>query len=325
MADEFGFIKENASRFTAFATTVERLQWQYEQKRPMYVYENADGEIVGYYSLHLQENGECELNNLCVDPECRRRKIGEALFEHAVAAAKENACTVMNIGIVEENQKLRKWYEKLGAKHIGTKKFDFFPFTCGYLKRNLEESNVVALVRNEIMALCEKYKNEGEDHYDFWNEHIKYVLEESVKLAAEYQADREIIELGALLHDVALICKEGSRKEHHINGKRLADEILSKYDYDADRKERVMSCVFNHRSSKKVANIEDMCVADADILAHFDDIPMLFNSAIRRNRLPLNEIREGMKVSFEKDFNDLSEQTQKAFLQRYQMIREILF
>lgn len=138
VADEFGFTVENAPRFTAFATTMERLTWQYEQKRPMFVYESEEGKIVGYYSLHLQENGECELNNLCVDSEYRHRKIGEKLFEHAVDVAQKKGCTVMNIGIVEENQKLRKWYEMLGAEHVGTKKFDFFPFTCGYLKKNID-------------------------------------------------------------------------------------------------------------------------------------------------------------------------------------------
>ncbi len=137
VADEFGFTKENAPRFTAFATTVERLQWQYEQKRPMFVYESEEGKIAGYYSLNLQDDGECELNNLCVEPEHRRRKIGEKLFEHAVDVAQKKGCMVMNIGIVEENQKLRKWYEKFGAEHVGIKKFDFFPFTCGYLKQFL--------------------------------------------------------------------------------------------------------------------------------------------------------------------------------------------
>ena len=42
------------------------------------------------------------------------------------------------------------------------------------------------------------------DHYTFWNEHIKYVLEESVKLANEYGADIEIVSLGALLHDIVI-------------------------------------------------------------------------------------------------------------------------
>ena len=66
VADEFGFTEENAPRFTAFATTLERLLYHYEQeKRPMFVYQTDDG-IIGYYSLWKQSDGECELNNLCV-------------------------------------------------------------------------------------------------------------------------------------------------------------------------------------------------------------------------------------------------------------------
>lgn len=136
VADTFGFTQESAPRFTAFAISVERLQWQYQEGRPMYVWEE-DGQIVGYYSLHLQEEQKCELNNLCVLPAYRHRQIGEKLLEHAFAQAQERGCVQMFIGIVEENVQLRKWYEAHGAVHVGTEKFDFFPFTCGYLEKNL--------------------------------------------------------------------------------------------------------------------------------------------------------------------------------------------
>ena len=137
VADEYGFTEENAPRFTAFATTVERLDWQYkEEHRPMYVYCDGD-RICGYYSLLIQEKGECELNNLAVLPEDRHRGIGKKLLEHAYESSKEMGCTMMNIGIVEENTTLRKWYEQNGAIHIGTQKYDFFPFTCGYMKREI--------------------------------------------------------------------------------------------------------------------------------------------------------------------------------------------
>ena len=43
----------------------------------------------------------------------------------------------MKLSIVEENKVLRKWYEDHGFVHVGTKKFDFFPFTCGYLERSI--------------------------------------------------------------------------------------------------------------------------------------------------------------------------------------------
>ncbi len=137
VADEFEFTAENAPRFTAFATSKERLLWHFEnEKRPMFAFVEDD-KIIGYYSLALQANNACELNNLCVLPQFRHQKIGEKLLLHAFDTAKDLGCTKMNIAIVEENQRLRKWYEKFGFSHTGTQKFDFFPFTCGYMDREL--------------------------------------------------------------------------------------------------------------------------------------------------------------------------------------------
>ena len=184
--------------------------------------------------------------------------------------------------------------------------------------------NIVDAIENEVKEKIEEYKLNAEDNYDFWNEHIKYVYIESRKLAEKYGADIEIVKLGALLHDIALICKVGERKDHHINGKILAEEILNKYDYPKEKKDRVLSCVYNHRSSKNATNIEDLCVADADIIAHFDNIPMLFNSAYNRNHISLNEVREWMKNAFEKDYNDLSDRTKETFKDKYKQICEIV-
>ena len=137
VADEFGITRENAPGFTAFSTTEEKLLGQMmKEHRPMYVYEE-NGVICGHYSLLFQENGECELNNISVLPEFRHKGTGKKLLEHAFATARKEGCTLMNIGIVEENALLRKWYERNGFVHTGTKKFDFFPFTCGYMKKEL--------------------------------------------------------------------------------------------------------------------------------------------------------------------------------------------
>lgn len=93
--------------------------------------------IVGYFSLLIQENGECELSNLCVLPSHRHKKIGEKLLEHVFKVSKVNNCKIINIGIVEENTILKKWYQKFGFEHTNTIKYDFFPFTCGYMKKIL--------------------------------------------------------------------------------------------------------------------------------------------------------------------------------------------
>ena len=157
-----------------------------------------------------------------------------------------------------------------------------------------------------------------------WDHHIKLVYELAKNNAESYGADKEIVAIAALLHDIALICKIWDRKDHHINGEKLANEILIKYNYSQEKKAKVLKCVYNHRSSKNAESIEELCVADADILAHFDNIPMLFNSAFNRNDIKLNEIRDWMKTCFEKDYNDLSDKTKEVFEAKYKTICEIV-
>lgn len=179
-------------------------------------------------------------------------------------------------------------------------------------------------IKQEILQDIEIYKTNSEDHYDFWNEHIKHVYKEAIKLAELYNADKTIVELGALLHDIALIKNVGERKDHHTNGAKLARAILEKYNCPEDILEKVVGCVLNHRSSKNATNLEELCVCDADIIAHFDNIPMLFYSAFNRNNIKLNEVRVWLKECFEKDYDDLSEKTKKIFETRYKEICKIV-
>jgi len=137
VADEFNLTEDNAPRHSAFATDEARLERLFESGFPMVGYFSERGEIIGYYALILLQNNKCELTNLCVHPGYRHLRIGAELMEHAISTARDSGCKTMNIGIIEENIRLRKWYESFGAEHIGTKKFDFFPFTCGYLKKDL--------------------------------------------------------------------------------------------------------------------------------------------------------------------------------------------
>lgn len=137
VADTFGFTAENAPRYVAFATDENRLLWHMDSEHRLMFVEEEDGIIRGYYSLLLKKDNECELGNLSVLPEYRHRGTGTALLKHSVRIAREHRCKVMRLSIVEENTVLRKWYEQNGAVHTGTEKFDFFPFTCGYMMIDL--------------------------------------------------------------------------------------------------------------------------------------------------------------------------------------------
>ena len=139
VADTFGFTIENAPRYVAFATDENRLRWHMDGEHRLMFVEEEGGIIRGYYSLLQKNADECELGNLSVLPEYRHRGIGTALLEHSVRMAREHQCKVMRLSIVEENTVLRKWYEQNGAVHTGTEKFDFFPFTCGYMMMDLSD------------------------------------------------------------------------------------------------------------------------------------------------------------------------------------------
>ena len=123
------------------------------------------------------------------------------------------------------------------------------------------------------------------DNFNFWEQHIKYVVKEAINLAEKYNADKEIVELGALLHDVALIANVGTKADHHINGMLISQKILKRLNYPQSKMDRVLGCVKNHRKSQNTTNIEELCVADADILAHYDNIPMCFEVAFKFNKI----------------------------------------
>ena len=137
VADDLGFTPENAPRFTAFATNEKRLYYQFtEEHRPMYVFEK-DGRMIGYYSLAILNDDEIELNNLSVLPDQRHNGTGKKLLEDCFSRAKETGAKKVKIGIVEENKILRRWYEDQGFVHTGSVKYDFFPFTCGYMEKEV--------------------------------------------------------------------------------------------------------------------------------------------------------------------------------------------
>ena len=135
VAKEFNITKQNAPRYVAFAMTDEKLSEQYNNGRKMFAYFD-DGRIVGFYALEFFDN-ECEMNHLCVLPEYRHRGIAKELLNHSFDIAMQSGTVKMKISIVEENQQLKKWYLDFGFKPICAKKFDFFPFTCGYMEKNL--------------------------------------------------------------------------------------------------------------------------------------------------------------------------------------------
>lgn len=186
-------------------------------------------------------------------------------------------------------------------------------------------NEITEKIKQELLIRCEKFKEK--EGYDFWNDHIKYVVENAVELAKQYGADVEIVELGALLHDIAMPSEYGEREQHHIYGAEITEQLLKELNYPKDRIEHVKNCVLNHRGSKDRPRntIEEQCVSDADVIAHFDCIPSLFSLVYKDMNLSINDGKEYVKKKLERDYNKLSPKTREILNDRYENIVKVLF
>lgn len=62
-------------------------------------------------------------------------------------------------------------------------------------------------------------------------EHVERVFKIATFLAEEEKADVELVQVGALLHDIGWIIG----KPHNENGAKLASEILKEINYPEDK------------------------------------------------------------------------------------------
>lgn len=186
-------------------------------------------------------------------------------------------------------------------------------------------SEITKTIKDEVLKRCEESKQR--DGYDFWNDHIKFVVENALMLAEKFNADKEIVELSALLHDISMPSNIGTREEHHIYGAEIAQTLLRELNYPEEKIEKVKNCILKHRGSVNVKrdNIEEECVADADVIAHFNCIPSLFSLAFSNKKMSIIEGTEFVKQKLERDFNKLSDRSKILLKDRFDNIMQVLF
>lgn len=89
--------------------------------------------IVGFLGIKI-ENDICKLNDIIVLPEYRGVGIGEELLKFCKNKAKDLKATKITLGMIDDNSRLKKWYEERGFTNIGYRQFDGTPFLVGYME-----------------------------------------------------------------------------------------------------------------------------------------------------------------------------------------------
>lgn len=184
-------------------------------------------------------------------------------------------------------------------------------------------NDILEYLQNEVYSRCKKPSNRfGMGCYS----HIKAVVKNSALLAQKYNADMEIVLIAAWLHDIASVTDYALYEDHHLHGAKIAYDILSKLEYEESKIKQVQHCILNHRGSVQNNKrcIEEICVADADAISHFDGVPSLLHFAFVEKKMSLEEGIQSVKEKLERSFCKLSPQSKEYYKAKYLHVMEVL-
>ena len=106
----------------------------------------------------------------------------------------------------------------------------------------------------------------------------------------------------------------------------MAYNILKEYNYDDKKIFMVQECIKSHRGSVNLRknSIEELCVADADAISHFDSVPSLLYLAYVQRGMGIEEGKEFVKAKLKRSFEKLSPESKKYYKNKFEKVIEVL-
>lgn len=98
-----------------------------------------DEEIAGCVAIEKSRHDESTyfIERLAVLPAYRHRGIGKLLLDFAFMKVNELGGKEISIGIIDENERLKKWYSRYGFIETGAQKNPGFQFTVCFMKKSV--------------------------------------------------------------------------------------------------------------------------------------------------------------------------------------------
>lgn len=189
-------------------------------------------------------------------------------------------------------------------------------------------SDIVNKMRQEIINRSNAFEEQTKgtkDEYNIYREHIQYVHKYVVLLAENKNVDREVLELSALLHDIAMTDRNLDRSKHNEYGSVIAEQLLRENNYPEDKVQLVKKCILNHSSKRSEFRTteEERILVDADGLSHFDSINNLYS--LEHNVMELNneDTLNFIKDKLTKDYNEISDNLKYLIQEKYDSVMKI--
>ena len=178
---------------------------------------------------------------------------------------------------------------------------------------------MIEKVREEFIKINKEYENKT--GYNYWEEHVKYVVDFSLKLAEQVGADLEIVEISAILHDIAKVLVEES-EPHNIIGADLACDMLNKFGYESEKIDKIKSCIIKHNGEVDLDTLtkEEWCVSNADVLSMLDNLTIYYYLAYSECHMNYRDGKEYVKKIVTSKYSKLDSKLKEEYKDRFEQL-----
>ena len=168
---------------------------------------------------------------------------------------------------------------------------------------------MIATVKNRIERIVEQAcaADTNTFGYDIWTHHILKVVQNGKQLAARFDADPEIVEFAALLHDYASIKDEALYADHYIHSPIEAEKLLKRFDYPIEKIEAVKEAIATHRGSviAEHRGVDGAGLANANAMSHIEGFPSLLYLAYVRHEMEIDEGSAWVQAKLQRSWQKL--------------------
>jgi ribosomal protein S18 acetylase RimI-like enzyme len=134
VAVEFGLNERNCPTHPSFITLDKLLDLKSKAKL-FGLFLNSTQ--IGFVAIEKADDKVYYLDKLAVLPEFRHRGYGRRLVGFVSSFVKNHDGQKVSLGMINESEVLKDWYQQLGFKETETKTFEHLPFTVCFMEKSL--------------------------------------------------------------------------------------------------------------------------------------------------------------------------------------------
>ena len=183
---------------------------------------------------------------------------------------------------------------------------------------------IVEAMREYVVGECNSSRNVFGPA--FFDHHLVVVRDYSRLLAKTLEADAEIVELAAYLHDIAAVQDYTSLPRHPAAGAEIARGVLQERGYPSERIDRVYRCVMSHSSPVQMRSglPEEVCLSNADAMSQIAKPVYWLYYAFRVRQFGYAEGKEWLRQRVESNWVALIPPARSIIEKEHRQVQELL-